>query len=380
MSSSATSSSSAGSNPSSGSAKPVVRGGPKPDRKPFVGKCRNCNKEGHWAANCPEPYEKAMAALAFAVANCNRTPDALAEKAALNARMQVLEEKLVAQVQAAVPVVSVNGTVIENFHWRDFVDVEPIEIDHPEALPASKEVPTAFQGCQTKEEFVDLLPALGPNLVDVVSDIKVLNNWETFWYVLNFAWYCLMVLMTGGALSGIICLLLVDKVALAACIVVLGWSTFLWYCWQFSRLKSDYVTYKLVGSAYSERVWYGDRRSITWRTCPVTSPDYIPNARYMTYRLSRRINGRFTTKLVTISHELFLEACAPKNVARYSSADSLKTAFADTLSFLRTHGHVNLDRDLQAHEQILHETTKFFVCKLKVDLFNDEVSTNVICP
>jgi hypothetical protein len=313
------------------------------------------------------------------VQNVNRTPEILAEKAALNTRLRTLEERL-DQAQAAAPVVSKGLTVID-LRWRDFVNDDTIEIDLPVAPPATMEPARPIQGCATKEDFIANLPALGPKLVDEVSDIRVLNYWETFWYVLNFAWLCLMVLLSGGSLSGIVVLLLVDNVALAACLIVLGWTIFVWYCWRTRRQNmSDFVTYTLVGSAYCERVWYGDRRSITWRTCPVSSPDYIADARYMTYRLSRRVNGRYSTKLVTISHELYLEACAAKNVARYSSAESLKTAFADTLSFLRTHGHVNLDRDLQAHDQILHETTKFFVCKLKVDLFNDEVSTNVVCP
>jgi hypothetical protein len=110
----------------------------------------------------------------------------------------------------------------------------------------------------------------------------------------------------------------------------------------------------------------------------VTSPNYEADANYHQYKLTVRKNGKTTRREVVISITLWREAGAPKNEARYTTSSSMASVYADTAAFLRTHGHVNLDRDLQSDLHILNETARFYAFKLKVDQFPDEGSLNVI--
>jgi len=323
-------------------------------------------------------------------ANAARTQAALAEKARqadaekaqrefYDAKFKALEARIEAQSKAQ-PVIQAPAVVDVVLRWRDFVDDDNID-PFPAASPAVEAAARAAEvgAAEHMLSTCALPPNPGPKFVQFVADDKVQNFSEKFWHAVNFLVMAILVLSILGALTVLIMFIIVEPVV-ACAINVIMWAAFSLYCWKYRRPKSDYTRYTLVGSAYPSRDLAGDRRHITFKTCPIDSPSFIADAKYMTYRLVERRSGRVTEKLVTISHELLVEASAPKNEGRYISAKAMESAYSDTLSFLKTHGHVNLDRDLQADEHILHNTAKFYVFKLKVDLFNDEVSTNLVCP
>jgi hypothetical protein len=304
--------------------------------------------------------EKAIAARRGA----NRTPAAKAEKSRdealvrqLRARVEQLEQielarvrnggnaNVVAQEAVAAPAAPAAAIV-------------PAEVAHQNPAPgAAVGVPPAVMvdgAFQHQASSVDV--PLGSHIELLLTDAKIMNKWETFWWVCN--WFVRIVSVLG--FCGL-------------------WSILLALCWWYHPFgQADYTMYQLIGSAYP-KASETDRRHVTFKTCPIDSPNYEPDANYMTYWLIKLRGGVYSRKRVTISHTLWREAGAPKNESRYTTVDSLKTAYADTVSFLRTHGHVNLNKDLQAAQHVINHTAAFYVFKLKVDLFLDEVQTNVIC-
>jgi len=382
--SSESSSSSAGNSSSSSSAKQNADQAPK-DRK-FL--CHNCGKEGHPAYRCEEPRDQARI---FANANKHRAPAALAEKkkqaeaekaqrAAIDARLERIEKLLqasVPKVAISAPAIVVSPVVDVNYDHRAFV-YDAIEIElNPAAPPAAEAVAVCTEGLL---RGCSLPPTPEPIIVDVLSDAKVQNWSDKAWQMADFVirglFYacCILLFCLGFALC-----VGVPEVAVvgAACLNVIGWR--LWWIYRPKGVNSK--TYQLIGSAYISRGLSGDRRFLTFRTCPIESPDFVPDAKYLQYRVYTTRDGKSSSRVVIISHELFLEASAPKNKTRYVSADSLKTCYSDTLSFLRTHGHVNLDRDLEAEYHILHNTAEFFAFKLRCELcFDDVESVNEVSP
>jgi len=380
------SSSSAGANPASKASANASSSEERKQRtKPT---CFNCGAEGHTVTKCTVARDDKRI---HANANAARTQAALAEKARqaaaekaqrefYDAKFKALEARIEAQSKAQ-QVIQAPAVVDVVLRWRDFVDDDNID-PFPAVSPAAEAAARAAEVGSSEHMLSTcaLPPNPGPKFVKEVCDIKVLNFWEMFWYTVNFLVSAVLVLLIYGSITALV-VMMITEFAVAVAVSVIMWASFLLYCWKYRREnQSDFTRYTLIGSAYPSRDLAGDRRHITFKTCPIDSPSFIADAKYMTYKICERRNGRYTEKLVTISHELLIEASAPKNEGRYVSAKSMESAYSDTLSFLKTHGHVNLDRDLQADEHILHNTAKFYVFKLKVDLFNDEVSTNLVCP
>jgi hypothetical protein len=139
----------------------------------------------------------------------------------------------------------------------------------------------------------------------------------------------------------------------------------------FSR-RPDYIHFKRIGSVYTERKWLNDKRSVTFKTVPIDSPDYEPNAKYLAYRLDESVNGIRSSKRVIISYEMFVALSSFTNSARYSSVEAMKTALTDTVSFGRTCKHVNINRELDAKYDIIFMTCRLFVANLNSVRFGGE--------
>jgi len=142
--------------------------------------------------------------------------------------------------------------------------------------------------------------------------------------------------------------------------------------------RPDYVRYTLIGSCYSQRKWLNDARSHTFKTISVDSPDYEPDARYLTYRLEESTNGTRSSRNVIISYEMFVAVSSFTNSGRYTSAAKMITCLADTVSFAKTCKHVNINRELDAKYNIIFETCRLFTTHLAEERFQGAVDLNCL--
>jgi len=135
------------------------------------------------------------------------------------------------------------------------------------------------------------------------------------------------------------------------------------------RGQADYKQYRLLGSVYTARKWRNDRRHVTFKTVPVDSDDFEPDAKYLAYRLTECINGVVVSRKVYISYEMLIALRTPKLSNRFTTAESMRTAFDDTMAFAKTQTQINLNRELEAGFDIVANTCRLFVVQLALMRF-----------
>jgi len=140
---------------------------------------------------------------------------------------------------------------------------------------------------------------------------------------------------------------------------------------SYFRVRPDYKQYRLLGSVYTARKWRNDRRHVTFKTVPVDSDDFEPDAKYLAYRLTECIDGVVVSRKVYISYEMLIALRTPKLANRFTTVESMRSAFDDTMAFAKTQTQINLNRELEAGFDIVANTCRLFVVQLALMRFPD---------
>jgi len=139
--------------------------------------------------------------------------------------------------------------------------------------------------------------------------------------------------------------------------------------WLLLR-RQDYIRYTLVGCAYTESCWKGDVRSVTMKTIPKSSPDFVPDAKYLVYRVSEcRYGVQQRTKDVVISYSLYLAMCADVHTKKYTTPEKCATLLSDSFGFAAQCKQINIAEELNADHDVTMNTCRFFAARLLSNRF-----------
>jgi hypothetical protein len=134
--------------------------------------------------------------------------------------------------------------------------------------------------------------------------------------------------------------------------------------------RRDYIRYTLIGCAYTQACWKGDVRSITMKTIPKSSPDFVPDAKYLVYRVSECRHGvQQLTKDVVISYSLYLAMYADTHTKKYTTPEKCATLLSDSFGFAAQCKQVNIAEELNADHDVTMNTCRFFAARLLSNRF-----------
>jgi len=85
----------------------------------------------------------------------------------------------------------------------------------------------------------------------------------------------------------------------------------------------------------------------------VGDQNYIADAQYQLWKKITWNQGVRKCENKVVSAEMVVELMVSRNTSRYPSYEAFKTAFADTLTFSRTQGHVNISRVAEVEEDLI---------------------------
>ena len=137
----------------------------------------------------------------------------------------------------------------------------------------------------------------------------------------------------------------------------------------YFRPRITYKHYRLLGSAFISLKWRKDGRHATFKTVPADSPDFVADAKYLAYRLTECINGVVFSRKIYVSYEMLIALRTPKLTCRFTTAETMRTAFDDSMTFARTQTQVNINRELEAGFDIIANTCRLFVVQLALTRF-----------
>jgi hypothetical protein len=153
--------------------------------------------------------------------------------------------------------------------------------------------------------------------------------------------------------------------------VMLIFPTILLVGLMLIHLRSkDYIRYTLIGCAYTEACWKGDVRSLTMKTIPKSSPDFVPDAKYLVYRVSEcRYGVQQQTKDVVISYSLYLAMSADVHTKKYTTLEKCSTLLSDSFGFAAQCKQINIAEELNADHDVTMNTCRFFAARLLSNRF-----------
>lgn len=363
-------------------------------------KCRNCDKMGHYAKNCPsdkrEPtcyncHKPGHIAKECAEERAVKGPKGSRQRAEQRKSQASEATAAVSNTQQA-PAVQVEEVVVDAADVRADVAAQqqapdPGVIDPAAQLPPPDVyVPVDNEpndGGFVRDNFVTTFDMFERDMQHLIikqvstSDEDEFAFWEkcvfygfiSIWVAVMLCiehWVpdayrekCEIAMALGAAFFAIICL-----------IRVVFWWWFL----------TDYEMYTLIGDHRVNVTRSGaDMRHRTFATSPTDAEDYIPLLRYLRYRHTYRQGTTLMVRERLVSHELLVELSSPRNKSRYCTEDAMKTVFADSMSYSRTLGHLNLDRDLEAMHNVVFNTCALFALRMKVQL-GKRVPSNSMSP
>jgi len=132
--------------------------------------------------------------------------------------------------------------------------------------------------------------------------------------------------------------------------------------------RPDYKHWKLLGSVFTARKWQKDRRHTTFKTVPVDSDDFEPDAKYLAYRLTECVGGIVTSDIKYVSYEMLIALRSHRHQKRFTKLADMADAFDLTMAFAATQTQININRELESHD-IIANTCRLSVAQLLITRF-----------